>query len=576
MAFALDTAVTVEGTLLRVRFQRADGWSPGDFLLSESRKQTTAVGQWLGVEPGARVRLLGEWQTHPKYGRQFKFSSCEPLEIDKLDDVAAFLAYRVEEIGEHRAEKISKHFGAELLSILETDPVRLAEVPGISERLATKVGAAFKSYKAEYELLRGLSKWNLTTLVRKRALREWGFRAPQVLEDDVFNLLLLDGVGFQIADKAREVAGISPTDPRRLAAGATCFQQTGVESEGSTWIDYDGLTRGVVELVRCTPREAAVGIASALAKGSLKAAEGGSLVPPEDTVDTRRFATASIFSAKAYDAEQRIARFVQVAEAKSTARQFVPPSEPFRVPPAFQPPSGVYAPPGYVKPPRAARFIPEVSNDELVAIDVEEVDIEDSVPVPVQQPTRETVEATVVDRTGEPPSLEDVVEARAAVASLMLVHDILKLPPMLGVQLPNIDRCLAVVELALRTPPAPRVATPLPPALSLPASAGTAFPRLIQELAATDSVVHRLVSLVEQNAEADLLYEAFRMELDATLRRVRDSLLDYLRDGDESAKEQFSLMVERLTAIAVVSTQGAVLAVLGKARLEKPVSWRAE
>lgn len=492
MAFALDAAVTVEGTLLRVKFQRADGWSPGDFLLSESRKQTIAVGQWLGVEPGARVRLLGEWQTHPKYGRQFKFSSCEPLEIDTLDDVAAFLAYRVEEIGELRAKRISEHFGAELLSILETTPERLAEVPGISERIAIKVGAAFKSYRAEYELLRGLSKWNLTTLVRKKALREWGFRAPQVLEDDVFNLLLLDGVGFQIADKAREVAGISPTDPRRLAAGATCFQQTGVEGEGSTWIDYDGLVRGVVELVRCTPHEAAVGIASALAKGSLKAVlsgEGG-LVPPEDVVDTRKLATASIFSAKAYAAEQSIARFVRVADAKSAARRLWGVYHQFG-PPPFE--AGLPLP-------QAVRVALDV---DFASIDVEEASTEDGVPLALE---------------GEEKQVGDAIAP------------------------------VAKIE----------------------------FPRLIQELAATDSVVHRLVSLAEQNAEADVLYEAIRMELDDTLRRVRDGLLEYLRDGDESAKEQFSLMVERLTAIAVVSTHDAVLGVLGRAQLEKPANWRAE
>ena len=46
-----------------------------------------------------------------------------------------------------------------------------------------------------------------------------------------------------------------------------------------------------------------------------------------------------------------------------------------------------------------------------------------------------------IDQTGQPPSVEDINRAIVAVSSA-LVHDIVKLPPQLAVELPNTLRCL--------------------------------------------------------------------------------------------------------------------------------------
>lgn len=50
-----------------------------------------------------------------------------------------------------------------------------------------------------------------------------------------------------------------------------------------------------------------------------------------------------------------------------------------------------------------------------------------------------------VDLSGQDASKEDVQEARAIVRKYV-VMGLLKLPPELAVQLPNIDRCLALAE----------------------------------------------------------------------------------------------------------------------------------
>lgn len=51
----------------------------------------------------------------------------------------------------------------------------------------------------------------------------------------------------------------------------------------------------------------------------------------------------------------------------------------------------------------------------------------------------------MIDKTGEPPSQRDFDDAIEAV-KISLIRDVTKLPPELGVNMPNILRCLRFGE----------------------------------------------------------------------------------------------------------------------------------
>jgi len=59
-----------------------------------------------------------------------------------------------------------------------------------------------------------------------------------------------------------------------------------------------------------------------------------------------------------------------------------------------------------------------------------------------------------VDKTGQPPSAEDVAQAEKAVRTAM-IRDLVRLMPVspeLAVQLPNIRRCLQTLSELLKKP----------------------------------------------------------------------------------------------------------------------------
>ncbi len=54
----------------------------------------------------------------------------------------------------------------------------------------------------------------------------------------------------------------------------------------------------------------------------------------------------------------------------------------------------------------------------------------------------------MTDRTGQLPTLKDVEQAKQAV--MVAITKIGDLPPMLGIEMPNILRCLGVAEHVIR------------------------------------------------------------------------------------------------------------------------------
>ena len=100
-------------------------------------EQFFAVGSLLHPKEGRNYRLTGEWKTHPKYGRQFAFSSFEELQPGTAEGILAFLSSGViKGIGPAAASKIVRAFGTKTLEIIEKQPDRLTEVPGIGKAKA--------------------------------------------------------------------------------------------------------------------------------------------------------------------------------------------------------------------------------------------------------------------------------------------------------------------------------------------------------------------------------------------------------------------------------------------------------
>ena len=105
----------------------------------------TVVGTIPLPAVGERLMVTGKWSTHSNYGRQFEAEFLERLMPQTSVEILNYLSSRViKGIGPRTASRIVEMFGEQTLAIMEREPERLSEVPGISREKARKIGEEFK------------------------------------------------------------------------------------------------------------------------------------------------------------------------------------------------------------------------------------------------------------------------------------------------------------------------------------------------------------------------------------------------------------------------------------------------
>lgn len=95
-------------------------------------QNVTVVGTIPLPAVGERLMVTGKWSTHSSYGRQFEAEFLERLMPQTSLEILNYLSSRIiKGIGPKTAARIVEHFGEQTLLVMEREPERLAEVPGI-------------------------------------------------------------------------------------------------------------------------------------------------------------------------------------------------------------------------------------------------------------------------------------------------------------------------------------------------------------------------------------------------------------------------------------------------------------
>ena len=102
------------------------------------------VGHFLPTVASVKVDMTGHWKKDARYGLQFEMESYEEIVgSDKRSIVAYLSSGMIPGIGSVLAERIYNAFGAQTLEVLDQNPARIAEVPGISKKKCEKFCSAY-------------------------------------------------------------------------------------------------------------------------------------------------------------------------------------------------------------------------------------------------------------------------------------------------------------------------------------------------------------------------------------------------------------------------------------------------
>src|SRR5262249_55207831 len=157
------------------------------------------------------------WEQHARYGRQFRVASAIPIVPATPDGVIRYLASgRFPGIGAEMARRIVARLGPGALELLEREPGRLLEVPGIGKKRARALRAVLEERRIAREVLVFLGGLGLSAATAARIVRRYGDQAIQLVRQNPYRLAReVAGIGFGGADAIARALGFRADAPER-------------------------------------------------------------------------------------------------------------------------------------------------------------------------------------------------------------------------------------------------------------------------------------------------------------------------------------------------------------------------
>ena len=182
---------------------------------------TTVVGYLPFVNSGDTLKLTGKFVEHKDYGRQFKIDTFEKMMPQTLDALERYLANgNIKGIGETIAKRIIRKFGEETIHVFKYEPLRLAEVRGISEAKAKEMSESFIENWEVWQIVGFLDRFGIGAEYAKKVFDLFGTRAIEEIEANPYILIdLSKGVDFRQIDKMALDLGISYDNEKRVTSG---------------------------------------------------------------------------------------------------------------------------------------------------------------------------------------------------------------------------------------------------------------------------------------------------------------------------------------------------------------------
>jgi exodeoxyribonuclease V alpha subunit len=213
---------TLDAVLERITYANKEtGYTVARVATGRSADLLTVVGPLLGAQPGERLRLRGRWRSHPQYGRQFEVETYQTVLPATVQGIRRYLGSGlIKGIGPKMAERIVDHFGQATLRLIEEEPGRLVEVPGLGRKRTAMITSAWEEQRAIKEVMVFLQGVGVSTSLGVRIYKTYRDEAIDVVRRQPYRLAAdIWGIGFKTADQIAQRLGIPHDSPERVKAG---------------------------------------------------------------------------------------------------------------------------------------------------------------------------------------------------------------------------------------------------------------------------------------------------------------------------------------------------------------------
>ncbi|MBQ9832934.1 MAG: ATP-dependent RecD-like DNA helicase [Clostridia bacterium] len=240
----------IEGIIKTIVYRNEDNGYTVLELVDDSGDEIVVVGSMPLASVGEKIIAEGDYVEHRAYGLQFRAQSSRTKAPATLSALISYLSCGlIKGVGEATAQNIVATFGMETLDILENDPMRLSEVPGIGPARARTIAASFMLRRDMRDVMLALSEYGVSVAQAMKLYKIYGAMCLAKLKENPYRLVEdVEGIGFKTADNLAQNLGIEKDSPYRLRAGIK-YTLSWAMHEGHTCLPYDKLVEVAAEIL---------------------------------------------------------------------------------------------------------------------------------------------------------------------------------------------------------------------------------------------------------------------------------------------------------------------------------------
>ncbi len=215
-------AESISGIVERVTFHNEEnGWCVLRVKAKGLRELATVVGHAPSVSAGEFLDADGTWIVDREHGRQFKAEQMRIAAPSTPEGIEKYLGSGIlKGVGPHFAEKLVAAFGDKVFDVIEQEPKRLREVPGIGPTRLERITAGWSDQREIRKIMVFLTSHGVGTARAVRIYKTYGAKAIDKVRENPYALAHdIHGIGFQTADQIARKLGVDPQSEIRARAG---------------------------------------------------------------------------------------------------------------------------------------------------------------------------------------------------------------------------------------------------------------------------------------------------------------------------------------------------------------------
>lgn len=226
-------------------------------IKTDDNKILTATGKFPIVGEGEQVDVEGMTKIHPKYGEQIVATKISVKKPTTAEQIERYLGSGlISGVGPVTANNIVKMFGEETLEIIETKPMELSRVRGVSPEKAMMIALRYSDIKKLQNAVMFLQSYDVSVNMAVKIYDKYKNGTESILTKNPYKLVEdIEGIGFKTADKIAIKMGIEPDSTFRMRAGVIYLLGEIANKTGSTIVNSLELAKEVFSLLNANPEQ---------------------------------------------------------------------------------------------------------------------------------------------------------------------------------------------------------------------------------------------------------------------------------------------------------------------------------